>query len=239
MLKEARVGTVCQNCLARNSPLCSALAGDRIEELFAIGHRVSVEEGGYLLHEEDPSTYVYNISSGVSTLERLASDGRRQIMAFVYPGDFVGITSGAFYSVSGRALTPLTACRWHVRDLEGLYKKYPALEQRIHEIASRVLAATMDQLFVLGRKNAVEKIAYFLLFIDMKQEKFDGHTDSFALPMSRVDIADYLGITVETVSRTISTLKRLGLIEVSQSWMVNLKDKERLRDIAEHYGPVR
>lgn len=186
------MGSVCKNCLARNSPLCSVFKGDSIENLFSLARRVSVKEGAYLIHEEDPSTYVYNLTTGVSTLERLASDGRRQIMAFVYPGDFIGVTSGGFYSVSGRALTQLTACRWQIRDLKKLYKTYPELEQRVHEIATRVLAATMDQIFVLGCKSAVEKIAYFLLYIDMRQKLFDGHTDSFALPMTRVDIADYL-----------------------------------------------
>lgn len=234
----------CQHCLARNSPLCSVFKGDEIEVLFARAHPVRVDAGGYLLHEEDSTSYVYNLSSGVSTLERLASDGRRQIMAFVYAGDFVGITSGAHYSVSGRGLTPLTACRWHVGDIEALYQSYPALEERLHNIASRVLAVTMDQLFVLGRKNAVEKIAYFLLYIEARQSHVDGVQDdgahdSFVLPMTRMDIADYLGITVETVSRAFSALKKKKLIELSQAWVVTIKDREKLRQIAEHYGTER
>lgn len=231
----------CQHCLARNSPLCSVFRGAEIEALYARAHPVQVEGGGYLLHEEDSTNHVYNLSSGVLTLERLASDGRRQIMAFVYAGDFVGITSGAHYSVSGRGLTPLTACRWHVKDIEALYQTYPELEERLHDIASRVLAVTMDQLFVLGRKNAVEKIAYFLLYIEARQSHvegahIDGPLDKFTLPMTRMDIADYLGITVETVSRAFSTLKKMGLIELSQAWVVTLKNREKLRQIAEHYG---
>ncbi|MBL4800277.1 MAG: helix-turn-helix domain-containing protein [Emcibacter sp.] len=231
------MGLSCQACLARNSALCSAMVGDEIEQLFSIAHRVKVDEGGFLLHEEDPSKYVYNLSSGVCTLERLASDGSRQIMAFVYPGDFIGINSGPFYSVSAQALAPVVACRWHMKDLEGLYPTHPVLERKVHEIASRVLAATMDQLFVLGRKNAVEKIAYFLLYIDGRQQKFDGHSDSFILPMTRIDIADYLGVAVETVSRAFSQLKRRGLIELSQAWVVTLKDREGLRQVVEKTSP--
>lgn len=231
------MGIDCHTCKARNSQLCSVFEGDSIAELFLAGHPVSVEKGAYLLHEEDSTKYVYNFSSGVSAVERLASDGRRQIMTFVYPGDFIGITFGASYSFSARALTDVTACKWHIRDLEMLYAKYPKLETRVHEIATRVLAGTMDQIFVLGRKNAVEKIAYFLLYIDKRQVKYDEHTDYFTLPMTRSDIADYLGITVETVSRAFSLLKKQGLIELSQSWVVCLKDKKRLREIADHYGP--
>ncbi len=228
------MGLLCQQCLARNSALCSAMADDEIDHLFSIAHQVKVDEGGYLLHEEDSAKFVYNLSYGVCTLERLASDGSRQIMAFVYPGDFIGINSGPFYSVSVQALSPVTACRWQMKDLQDLYHTHPILEQRVHEIASRVLAATMDQLFVLGRKNAVEKIAYFLLYIDGRQRKYDGHSDSFILPMTRIDIADYLGVTVETVSRAFSSLKKKGLIDLSQAWVVTLKDREGLRDVVEH-----
>ncbi|MCF8473958.1 MAG: helix-turn-helix domain-containing protein [Emcibacter sp.] len=228
------MGLACQQCMARNSALCSAMDDKEIDYLFSFAHRVNVGEGAYLLHEEDSSQYVYNLSSGVCTLERLASDGRRQIMAFVYPGDFIGIISGPFYSVSVQALAPVTACRWNMKDLQGLYQSHPILEQKVHEIASRVLAVTMDQLFVLGRKNAVERIAYFLLYIDERQRKFDGHSDSFILPMTRIDIADYLGVTVETVSRAFSSLKSRGYIELSQAWVVTLKDRKGLREISEH-----
>ncbi len=231
------MGINCHTCQARTSQLCSVFEGDSIEKLFSVAHPVSVEKGGYLLHEEDSTKYVYNLSSGVSAVERLASDGRRQIMAFVYPGDFIGISSGSSYSISDRALTDVTACKWHMRDIEALYETHPELEHRVHEIATRVLAATMDQIFVLGRKNAVEKIAYFLLYIDKRQVKYDGHTDEFTLPMTRADIADYLGITVETVSRAFSLLKKQGLIELSQSWVVRLLDEERLAEVADHYGP--
>lgn len=230
------MGIDCNNCQARNSKLCSVFDGESIAELFKIANPVKVKKGSYLLHEEDSTKYVYNLSSGVSAVERLASDGRRQIMAFIYPGDFIGVSAGPAYSISDRALTDMTACKWHIRDIQALYVKYPELEQRVHEIATRILAATMDQIFVLGRKNAIEKIAYFLLYIDKRQVKFDGHTDEFTLPMTRADIADYLGITIETVSRAFSFLKKKGLIELSQNWVVRLLDKEKLAEIADHYG---
>ncbi|MDC0081580.1 helix-turn-helix domain-containing protein [Emcibacteraceae bacterium] len=230
------MGIDCNNCQARNSKLCSVFDGESIAELFKIANPVKVKKGSYLLHEEDSTKYVYNLSSGVSAVERLASDGRRQIMAFIYPGDFIGVSAGPAYSISDRALTDMTACKWHIRDIQALYVKYPELEQRVHEIATRILAATMDQIFVLGRKNAIEKIAYFLLYIDKRQVKFDGHTDEFTLPMTRADIADYLGITIETVSRAFSFLKKKGLIELSQNWAVRLLDKEKLAEIADHYG---
>lgn len=230
------MGIDCNNCQARNSKLCSVFDGESIAELFKIANPVKVKKGSYLLHEEDSTKYVYNLSSGVSAVERLASDGRRQIMAFIYPGDFIGVSAGPAYSISDRALTDMTACKWHIRDIQALYVKYPELEQRVHEIATRILAATMDQIFVLGRKNAIEKIAYFLLYIDKRQVKFDSHTDEFTLPMTRADIADYLGITIETVSRAFSFLKKKGLIELSQNWVVRLLDKEKLAEIADHYG---
>ena len=218
----------CKTCNARNSPLCSVFKDDEISTLFAIAHSREIEVGGYLLHEEDSANKVYNISSGTLALERLASNGARQIMAFLYGGNFIGLASGGAYSVSGRALTALSACQWHGPELEKLYKKFPKLEERIRMIASRVVEATMDQLFVLGRKTTVEKIAWFLLFIEAKQSLVEDISDTFVMPMTRLDIADYLGLAVETISRGFTELRKQGLIDLPQNWTVKIMDREAL-----------
>lgn len=226
----------CSTCAARNSPLCSVFDDEEIKVFYDSALTLSIPAGGYLLHEEDKVKHVYNVSSGTLSLERLTSDGARQIMAFVYAGDFVGITSGISYSVSGRALTSVSACQWHLKDLECLYVQFPKLEERIYEIASRVVAAMMDQLFVLGRKKAIEKITWFLLFIETKQNRVDGNNGAFKLPMTRVDIADYLGLTVETVSRVFTKLREAELIALPQAWTVRILDRERLRSVGGYRG---
>lgn len=224
----------CTNCLARNSPLCSVFKDDEIYALYAKTHSIKVAPSSYLIHEEDPTTHVYNISSGALALERLASNGAKQIMAFLNAGNFIGIVSGTSYTVSCRALTQGTACRWNVKDLENLYQEFPKLEERVHEIASRVVEATMDQLFVLGRKTTVEKLAWFLLFIEAKQSAVKDVSSGFVMPMTRIDIADYLGLVVETVSRGFSELKKRGLIELSQKWTVKIIDRKGLEKLGRY-----
>ncbi len=221
----------CTKCLARNSPLCSVFQDHEIHALYDKAHKLKVETGSYLIHEEDPTTHVYNISSGALALERLASNGAKQIMAFLYAGNFIGIVSGTSYTVSCRALSGATACQWNVKELEGLYRQFPKLEERVHEIASRVVEATMDQLFVLGRKTTVEKLAWFLLFIEAKQGAVEDVSGGFVMPMTRIDIADYLGLVVETVSRGFSQLKKRDLIKLSQKWTVTITDRQGLEKL--------
>lgn len=228
----------CTHCPARNSPLCSVFTDAEIGDLFNLAHIRKIKAGGYLLHEEDPVRQVYNVSSGALALERLASDGAKQIMAFCYAGDFIGISSGRSYTVSARALNPLTACQWQDSDLQILYQKYPKLELRVHEITSRVVEAIMDQLFVLGRKKAAEKIAWFLLFIESKQARVDGASATFAMPMTRVDIADYLGLTVETVSRAFTQLKAKGLIRITDKWTITIADRDALTALGGYRMPA-
>lgn len=141
---------ICFSCPARHSLLCGALDDDEIHMLDAVATRVRVDRGQYLFMEEDPYDHVFNLSGGMLMLERLASDGRRQIMAFTYPGDFLGLSAGKSYSIAARALTPASACRWNMRDIERLYDSFPTLERSVREIGNAVLAATMDQVFVLG-----------------------------------------------------------------------------------------
>ncbi len=233
----------CNSCQARKSPLCSVFTDLEIEDLFQLAHIRRIKTGAYLLHEEDPVRQVYNVSSGALALERLASNGAKQIMAFCYAGDFIGIASGPSYSVSARALKPLTACQWQEADLQSLYKKHPKLETRVHDITSRVVEAIMDQLFVLGRKKATEKIAWFLLFIETRQANARGYTSahksrSFKMPMTRVDIADYLGLTVETVSRAFSQLNSKGMIEITDKWTITIKDRAALTALGDYTSPV-
>jgi len=233
----------CKSCPARNSPLCSVFTDSEIADLFSQAHIRRINGGEYLLHEEDPVRQVYNVSSGTLALERLASNGAKQIMAFCYAGDFIGISSGRSYSVSARALKPLTACQWQEADLQSLYTQYPKLETRVHNITSRVVEAIMDQLFVLGRKKATEKIAWFLLFIETRQANAQGagsklDVPQFRMPMTRVDIADYLGLTVETVSRAFTLLKNKDLIDITDKWTITIKDRATLTVLGDYNSPA-
>ncbi len=227
---------ICHKCPARTGRLCSVMDESSIYELDALATRITINKGEYLFEEEDPTNYIYNIQSGMGYLERLSSNGRRQIMAFLYPGDFVGLMPDSIVSVSAKALIPLSVCRWEVSDIDVLMDKYHELEHRIRSIGNRVLATTMDQLFVLGCKNARERLAFFLLQMEKRQKIATGKTDSILLPMTRGDIADYLGITVETVSRVFTIIKKEGLIALPDPYEVIILQREKLQNIAEYYA---
>jgi CRP/FNR family transcriptional regulator len=124
-------------------------------------------------------------------------------------------------------------CRFPRRKLELLLEKYPNMEHRLLSMASYELAAAPEQMLLLGRKSAREKIASFLLMLSRRATQRGQDGDPVSVPMSRNDIGDYLGLTTETVSRTFTQLKQGGIIALIQGGKVALSDRARLEDIAE------
>ena len=168
-------------------------------------------------------------------LERIGSDGRRQIISFVYPGDYIGLTVGSNYSVSCRAIETSFFCRWQKNELEKFAEGHQNLEKSLRFIGTKVLARTIDQIFILGRKNAVERLAFFLLQTSGRQIRA-GHSETqLNLPMTRTDIADHLGLTIETVSRAFSRLSKEKLIELATPSLVTVLDHDRLIKCADNY----
>ena len=225
----------CKDCRARNRDLCGVMSDDTIYTLYDIGRSNKIEKGEYLFMEEAPSTYVYNISSGMLMLERIGSDGRRQIISFVYPGDFIGLTVDSNYSVSCRAIEASRFCRWKRTELEQFAEGHQNLEKSLRVIGNKVLARTIDQIFILGRKNAVERLAFFLLQTSGRQINAGLSETQLNLPMTRTDIADHLGLTIETVSRAFSRLSKDQLIELATPSLVTILDRDRLIKCADNY----
>ena len=225
----------CNTCHARQSDLCGVMSDESIYNLYNLARVKKVDKGEYLFMEEAPSTYVYNISSGMMMLERIGSDGRRQIISFVYPGDYIGLTVGSNYSVSCRAVETSFFCRWQKNDLEKFAEGHQHLEKSLRFIGTKVLARTIDQVFILGRKNAVERLAFFLLQTSGRQIRAGLSETQLNLPMTRTDIADHLGLTIETVSRAFSRLSKEELIELATPSLVTLLDRDRLIKCADNY----
>lgn len=225
----------CFTCPARRSALCSAFDDAEIADLYARAERVQMEAGQYLYEEGDPNPYVYNVVEGLLMLERLASNGRRQIMAFVYPGDLIGLAPEDHYTVSAKCLKRAELCRFRIDALEAMFNAYPELERRLRRIATRILSHALDQVFVLGHKTAAERIAFFLLHLAERQKVAQTGRGVVDLPMTRTDIADFLGITVETASRAISRLKADGLIRMPSLNRVEIPDFNQLKKAADNY----
>ena len=123
-------------------------------------------------------------------------------------------------------------CRFSREKLEKLLIEIPHLEQRLLSMASRELAAAQDQMMMLGRKSARERVVSFLLMLSNSAARRDGSANPISVPMARTDIADYLGLTIETVSRTLTQLKKQGLIELLDEKLIKLVQPERLAEIA-------
>lgn len=227
------IAAFCEGCEVRDLTLCAPLDDGELAKLCSILHSTHVDAGRIILEEEEPADYVFNVTGGCIRLFKLLPDGRRAITGFLFPGDFLGLTSRETYAYSAEALTPAMLCRFPRRKLEGLFEEMPKLERRLLGMASNELAAAQDQMVVLGRKAAGEKVASFLLLLSNRQVARHVDANPVIVPMSRADIADYLGLTTETVSRTFTQLKTKGWISLQAQGRVLIRDEEALRDLAE------
>jgi len=195
--------------------------------LFAAGTVVNVPRGGELFHEGEEASSWYRVTSGALRTCKLMPDGRRQIESFLLPGDLLGMEAGAAYRAAAEAIVPTTVIRYSRRRIEHLADENPRLARRLFDIAVDHLCEAQARMILLGRKTAEERLASFVL--EMLERSPE--TNAFDLPMSRHDIADYLALTIETVSRTFSAFKRDGLVALPNPQRVVVRDREGLRDI--------
>lgn len=223
----------CGTCEVRHLTLCAPLDSGEMQRLVEILKAMDVPAGTRITEEGEPADHVFNVTAGSVRLYKLLADGRRAITGFLFPGDFLGLTAGKTYACSAEAMSPVRLCRFPRRRLEGLFSEMPKLERRLLAMASNELAAAQDQMVLLGRKTASEKLASFLLQLGHRQEARQLPADPVALPMGRSDIADYLGLTTETVSRTITQFKTTGLISLQPRGRVALRDRRALEEYAE------
>ncbi|WP_342363989.1 helix-turn-helix domain-containing protein [Terrarubrum flagellatum] len=157
---------------------------------------------------------VYSLTSGVARLYKIMPDGRRQIVGFGLPGDFLGLAMRDRYGFSVDAVTEVSACRFARGAYSNFVDDHPTLLRRLHEFATHELTLAQDQMLLLGRRNAEEKLASFLISMRERWAKLGEPSITVELPMSRQDIADFLGLTIETVSRTFTKLAKRKIIAV-------------------------
>jgi len=190
---------------------CGAAEVD-IGPLAAIATPVSVASGASVLREGDPADHLYRIVSGVVKVYRTLSDGRCQITGFLFAGDFVGLAPEDVYLSGAVAIGPVTVSRFARKKVEQLVAVSPLVARLLLRRACSELIAAQDQMLLLGRKTACEKVASFLIGIARRTSG-----DVLDLPVARTDMADYLGLTIETVSRTLTQLREDGLIDVHRA----------------------
>lgn len=226
----------CSQCPARRGNLCGSLADGDMHRLYALATESRFAPGDLLLEQEEVATHLYSIREGNGQVYRLTADGRRQILSFLFPGYFLGLTSEDNYHYGAMALTGMLACRFDRAALEELIRQFPAMDRKLRFTLVRALDASLELVFTLGRKDSLQRVASFLWYMSYRQRQLNQPENPVHLPMGRADIADFLGLTTETVSRAFSELRRRGLIETRGSHDVAVTDLGRLRELGEILG---
>jgi CRP/FNR family transcriptional regulator len=194
---------------------------------------VEFAPGEVFRHEGDPPDYLFNITSGAVKLFKLLPDGRRQIVGFLTVGDFVGFGRADAAPASAEAITPVRLCRFERSRFRALLDAHPALERCLLAVASDEIAAAQEHMMLLGRLTAEERVGRFLLARAVSSQRMGSSDQGFELPMTRGDIADYLGLTTETVSRVFTRLRQKGLIKYGAPKRVVLRNRGALAALAE------
>jgi CRP/FNR family transcriptional regulator len=169
-------------------------------------------------------------------LYRVLPDGRRQVLGFAYPGDLIGLGAEGRHMMNAQAIKPTRFRSMPIAALRQAMTGDPMLGYRLYEAIARELAATRDLMLTTGQRSAMERVAGFLLALSRRNERNGQDPACVELPMTRTDIGDFLGLTIETVSRTLSKLKSLRLIGLPESHRIELLDLERLESLAEGAG---
>lgn len=198
----------CLTCEARAFSACAALSEDELATLHALASPVRFAPKETLLEQGQSAPTVYNITSGTVRLYSLLPDGRRQIVGFALPGDFIGLSMQETASISADALDTVSACAFSRATYSALADSKPLLLRRLHDMANHELTLAQEQMVLLGRRSAEEKIVCFLLAMQRRWARIGLASVTVPLPMGRQDIADFLGLTIETVSRTLTRLAR-------------------------------
>ncbi|WNK01094.1 helix-turn-helix domain-containing protein [Thalassospiraceae bacterium LMO-JJ14] len=227
--------TPCAACQVREHAVCGALAPAELSRFGGVMKNVILQPGDHLVDEGEPETHVFSVTNGCLKCFKLLPDGRRQIIGFLFPGDFLGLARSETNPSSVEAVTQANVCRMERRELEKLAGSIPNLERRLHDMASEALAEVQGQLLLLGRKTAHERVATFLLMLARRAGERGVSANPVDVPMSRDDIGDFLGLTTETVSRTFSRLRKDGLIGGDRDRKIEILDEDGLTSVAEGF----
>jgi CRP/FNR family nitrogen fixation transcriptional regulator len=192
------------------------------------GVKMSYARNEEIFGESEPADWVYRVASGVVRTYRILADGRRQVAEFYLEGDVFGLEAGAEHRTSAEAVSDCELIAIRRSHLSERSVSDNVTAHKLWSLTLHHLRRSEEHMLVLGRKNACERLAWFLM--DMA-ERIPAH-DIVALPMSRQDIADFLGLTIETVSRTMTQLQDDDVIELPSCRNVILKDRNALIDMA-------
>jgi CRP/FNR family transcriptional regulator len=232
-IHHSEIPVLCRACEARHRGVCGALTPAQLLALGRNARRHEFPAGAQLIAAGERAERYANILSGVVKLTIALPDGRQQIVGLQFAPDFLGRPFQGDSALSAEAATPVRICAFPRQALEAMMRQSPELEHRLHMQAQRELAEARAWLLTLGRKTAAEKVASFLLFIARHRDPAteDGEI-RFEIALTRAEIADFLGLTIETVSRQLSRLRRAGTVGIERHRVVSVPDLTALEHAA-------
>jgi len=224
----------CGNCVVRSYSLCSELGDAAISALGSIALDADYEKGAVIFDQNDPFEKTFVVTNGFIRLSRLLANGKRQITGFIGPGDILGgLRQQSTSHCTAEAISDVQACAFRRGDLLRVLHDHPDLCIRLLFAATDEIEAQYEQITLLGRKMAGQRLAAFLLTMQRRWRRDEHPESALPLPMGRVDIADYLGLTVESVSRAFHEIKDKGYIRLPKPSVVELRNLPGLYQLAE------
>jgi CRP/FNR family transcriptional regulator, anaerobic regulatory protein len=235
----------CAKCTSLNCSICADLGPAAKLELSRIARVRTYREGETILAESDEIGFVGNVVTGVLRLQKTLQDGRQQIVGLMLPSDMFGRVFAQTSHVAIEAATDATVCCYNRASFEHLFTRFPELEHRMLAAISRELDAAQDWMLLLATQSVAQRLATFLLIL--RKKAFAQATalppTRVEIPISRRDLAAYLGTTVESISRAVQQMARGGIIHINDPQRFDIVDLERLITLSNHdpseFEPVR
>jgi CRP/FNR family transcriptional regulator len=233
----------CDTCAVRHRALCGVLQPDELQRINQIAFRKTFAPNELILSDREAPDFFGNIISGVVKLSKVIPDGRQQIVGLQFASDFIGRPFAARNPFFAEAASTVEICCFRKKPFEDLVRDIPDLEHRLFQHTLDELDAAREWMVLLGRKSAEERIASFLVMVVQRATLIGcgSHIQhpgigvgavNIDLPLTRAEIADYLGLTIETVSRQFTRLKQRGVILLKSGRQISIPDYDTLMDVA-------
>ncbi|AXA43647.1 MULTISPECIES: Crp/Fnr family transcriptional regulator [Rhizobium] len=230
-VSDAGTLVACRSCQARHGVVCGALSNSQLRELGRHSLRRTVGAGCEIIAQGSESSSYSNIMRGVVKLCKVMPDGRQQIVGLQFAPDFVGRPFVRESTLSAEAATDAEICFFPRNLLDRMISEAPELQRSLHDQALKELDAAREWMLTLGRRTAGEKVASLLYLIATHAEPQTATSTDFDLPLSRTEIADFLGMTIETVSRQMTRLRKSGVIGIENFRHIIVPDMDELEQM--------
>lgn len=218
----------CGSCPIRHRAICARCDDTELSRLEQIKSYATFEAGQPIIWRGDALTSFSSLVVGIASLSRTMEDGRTQVVGLLLPSDFIGRPGREFVDFDVTAVTDVTLCQFQRRPFENLVEEVPHISQRMLEMALDELSAAREWMVLLGRKTAREKIATFLEMIIRRSTVPGLATHTYTLPLTREEIANFLGLTLETVSRQLTAMRKDGIVAFTDRRSFTITDLDGL-----------